>query len=219
MKAASRNPRVHRHTSSCAVQASARLRTAGRDHDENRAKSGMTANRQPVAMPARRRSQPERSRSMGLHARGASATVLGAGNGTPSPLWGGEERGASSSGLFEPDVLVPAQFYPSPTSRTAQKRGECQLLIAILEDAVHCYQKYLFAQTRHEHRLFEEAEQWLMRPDATLGENERPVVSFEYICAVLDLDPAFLRCGLRHWRERQLEGAGRSPIGATPPVR
>jgi hypothetical protein len=119
--------------------------------------------------------------------------------------------------LFEPDILLPEQYFATLVGRGAHKRGECQLLIAILEDAVHCFQKYLFAQTRQERRFFEEAEQWMMRPDAALGENERPAVSFEYICAVLDLDPDYLRYGLRRWREHQCEGAIRSRPGARAP--
>lgn len=211
MKARSRNLRACLYASPWATKTSARLRSTGSDHDGNRAESSATANRQPVAVPARRRFGRDRTRSLRSHASGAAAPVLGPGNGTPSPLWVGEERGGSSSGLFEPDILLPAQFYPSQMGRAAHKRGECELLIAILEDAVHCYQKYLLAHTRQERRLFDEAEQWLMRPETKLGESERPLVSFEYICAVLDLDPAFLRRGLRRWRERQLAGVGRSP--------
>jgi len=116
--------------------------------------------------------------------------------------------------LFEPDILVPTQFFSTTMSRVAHKRGEYQLLIAILEDAVHCYQKYFRAQTRQERRLFQEAEAWLMRSGATAGEGNRPVVSFGYICAVLDLDPEFLRCGLRRWREQQqVEGSRRAQPG------
>jgi hypothetical protein len=126
----------------------------------------------------------------------------------------GDESGGSIFGLFAPDILLPEQFFTTQIGRGARKRGECQLLIAILEDAVHCFQKYLFWQTRQERRLFEEAEQWMMRPDALLRGDERPAVSFEYICAALELDPEYLRHGLRRWREDQLEGATRSRPGA-----
>lgn len=212
MNATSRNTRARRHTSPYATRTSVRLRSTGRDPDEKWTKFGATAKRQPVAIPGRRRSDRDRGRAFRSQASGAAAPVLGPGNGTSSPLGLGDERGVSRSGLFEPDILVPAQFFPSQMGGAVHKRGECQLLIAIIEDAVHCYQKYLLARTPQDRRLFDEAEQWLMRPETTLRENERPVVSFEYICAVLDLDPAFLRSGLRRWGERQLAGLGRAPL-------
>jgi hypothetical protein len=66
------------------------------------------------------------------------------------------------------------------------------LIIAILEDAVHCFQGKALAKERSDQRLFEEAEQWIMSMDAT-------PFSFEHICAVLDLDPECLRAGLDQW--------------------
>src|SRR5574340_891885 len=206
MSATSRNTRARRHTSPCVTRSSVRLRSTGRDPDENWTKSGATAKRPQTAIPSRWRSGRDRGHAFRSQASGAAAPVLGPGNATPSPLGLGDDRAASRSGLFQPDILVPAQFFPSQRGGSAHKRGEGQLLIAILEDAVHCYQKYLLARTRQDRRLFHEAEEWLMCPETTLREHERPVVSFEYICSVLDLDPGFLRAGLRRWRERQLAG-------------
>jgi hypothetical protein len=214
MKAASRNLRVHRHTAFGAARTPARLRPAAKVHEERHLKPRTSAQYERVATPARRRFGRGAPRSTPLRDGGTRTSILGPGNGMRSPLWGGEGRSVPSLGMFEPDILVPAQFFPTAMTRAAHKRGEYQLLIAILEDAVHCYQKYVHARTRQERRLFEEAEQWLMRPDATLGEDERPLVSFGDICAVLDLDPEFLRCGLRRWREQQLTCSRRSQ----PPI-
>ena len=92
---------------------------------------------------------------------------------------------------FGLDAIAPSQFF-APFGRHPRK-GEYQLLIAVLQDAVECFQKNALSGDRH----FEEAEHWIM------GTTEKgtAVLSFEYICSVLDLDPEYLRQGLRRWRE------------------
>lgn len=108
--------------------------------------------------------------------------------------------------LFEPDVVLPTQFFGTLRRQAPTKRGECQLLIAVLEDAVHCFQKYLLARDRQGQRLFREAEEWMMVE--TRPPRDEPTLSFEYVCDMLSLDPLYLRGGLQRWRERQLAARG-----------
>ena len=112
------------------------------------------------------------------------------------------DAGKRVESVFEPDVVLPTQFFASVRREAPTKRGEYQLLIAVLEDAVHCFQKYCLARDRQGQRLFREAEEWMMAE--TCSPDDQPMLSFEYICRVLDLDPLYLRGGLRRWRERQL---------------
>jgi hypothetical protein len=112
------------------------------------------------------------------------------------------DTGRRLGDAFEPDVVLPSQFFGRVRRQAPTKRGECQLLVAVLEDAVYCFQKYAFARDRHGQRLFREAEEWMMAE--TSPPKDEPTLSFEYICSVLDLDPLYLRGGLRRWRERQL---------------
>ena len=49
--------------------------------------------------------------------------------------------GQSSSGLFQPDLLLADQL--TAVRGMAASEGERQLMVAVLEDAAHCYQKYL----------------------------------------------------------------------------
>lgn len=112
------------------------------------------------------------------------------------------DTGKRAEVVFEPDVVLPIQFFGTLRRQAPTKRGECQLLIAVLEDAVHCFQKYCLARDRQGQRLFREAEEWMMAE--TSSPEEEPMLSFEYICSVLDLDPLYLRGGLRRWRDRQL---------------
>lgn len=59
-------------------------------------------------------------------------------------------------------------------------------MIAILEDAIDCFEKYYGARGTNGHRIFREVEEWLMTEPC------RPF-SFEHICSVLKLDPCAVR--------------------------
>ena len=62
--------------------------------------------------------------------------------------------------MFEPDSLLPEQFYG--TFKAKQLEPERRLMLAVLEDAVRCFQKYLLAEDERGQALFREAEAWLM---------------------------------------------------------
>jgi hypothetical protein len=64
-------------------------------------------------------------------------------------------------------------------------------MIAVLDDAVRCIEKYRFPTDERGRRLFHEAKQWL------LAEEPHWPYSFEHICAVVDLDANAVRHRLR----------------------
>jgi hypothetical protein len=99
-----------------------------------------------------------------------------------------------SVGLFEPDALLPAQFYAAFRGGMAA-RGERRLMLAVLQDALDCYQKYAFARDGHGRQAFGDAETWI-----SCGDRDW-YFSFENICETLDINPDFLRRGMRTWRE------------------
>ena len=70
-------------------------------------------------------------------------------------------------------------------------------MLAVLEDAVGTFQKYVNAKERNGQRLFTEVEDWF-----TANETEWPY-SFINISQALGLDPAYLRAGLNRWKEAQ----------------
>lgn len=110
--------------------------------------------------------------------------------------WGGAQ--------MEEDFILPDQYF----ERLRQKAncpGEERLMLAVLEDAVHCFQANLFARSARRHRLFAEAEEWLFDPASDA------LVTFDYVCSVFDLNSEYLRGGLRRWRESKEESAGRAP--------
>lgn len=223
MEAASRNsPTRHNPTYPYSAPKSRRFRPAAGGHGEYPVESDTPAHRGAVGIQVRQRLRHGKQRPTLFPTTGLTTALVGTENDTVSPLRANDETGGPRFGLFEPDIVLPSQFFATMIGSAAHKRGECQLLIAILEDAVRCFQKYLFAQSRGERRLFEDAEQWLMGPDATLREDERPAFSFAYICQAIDLDADYLRDGLRRWRNHQLERAslprpgmpGRSAVAA-----
>ena len=104
-------------------------------------------------------------------------------------------------GLFEPDVL-PAQFFRVLHGRQAHG-GERRLIIAVLEDAINCFQKNLFAADNRGKRLFRDAENWVMSADRDLP------FAFENICEFLSLDAEYIRQGLHRWARAARSEDGR----------
>lgn len=105
-----------------------------------------------------------------------------------------EEKVAS---LFQPDVLLPAQYFETVRTR-ASLEPEKRLMLAVLEDAVLCFQKGSFAGDRRRKALFPDAEEWIME------ENSDWPFSFENICEVFGISPAYLRQGLLRWKRKKL---------------
>lgn len=97
------------------------------------------------------------------------------------------------SGFFEPDALLPAQFYAAFRGGS-HVRGEKRLMLAVLQDALDCYQKYAFARDGQGRQLFVDAEAWIA------GEDAAWYFSFENICEILEINPAYLRRGVERWR-------------------
>ncbi len=99
----------------------------------------------------------------------------------------------SDRGLFEPDVLLRDQF--TVRSGAAVSR-EKRLMLAVLENALDSYQKYVFARDGQGRQMFDEAVEWL---EST---NTDWLFSYRNICETLDINPDYLRRGLEGWRRR-----------------
>jgi len=122
--------------------------------------------------------------------------------------------------MVEPDTMTPLQFYDrifSEASLVPEKR----LMLAVLEDAIASFQRAFIQPSspsspsspglptspnaalesgEHEPEEFD-VEAWLESDDMSWP------FSFASICQALDMEPEFLRNGLRNWRTRaQREG-------------
>jgi hypothetical protein len=98
---------------------------------------------------------------------------------------------SAATQLLPPAAVLPEQFYGF-SGHTDSSRGELALMRAVLEDAVHCFQK---TQGVGASRLAKDAEQWLFADD------QHWPFSFVNICAVLGLDADYIRLGLQRWRQ------------------
>lgn len=99
--------------------------------------------------------------------------------------------------LFQPDVLIRDQFVAT-YKRRFHLEPEKTLMLAVLQDAVVCFQDSLAATDRRKRRLFLEAQEWIMEEDTDY------LYSFENICDSLGFSPSYLRRGLMSWKEAML---------------
>jgi len=98
--------------------------------------------------------------------------------------------------IFEPDILLPVQYFAA-LKRKKYSCGEHRLLIAIMQDAIECYQKHIHARDSKRRQLYIDAELWIIDL-----EDEGPF-SFTNICELLGMNPEYLRLGLLDWRDRE----------------
>ena len=80
--------------------------------------------------------------------------------------------------LFQPDTLLPDQYLDT-FRRKLHLEPEKKLMLAILEDAVACFQKYLFARDSKGKTQFRDTEDWVLQHD------DSGVFSFNIVCETL----------------------------------
>lgn len=98
--------------------------------------------------------------------------------------------------LFQPDTLLSAQYFDN-LRRKMLLEPEKRLMLAILEDGVHCYRDNLNATRGKRKRHFDDAAAWIVATDGDW------IFSFENVCETLGLNPQYLRQGLLRWKERR----------------
>ncbi len=106
-------------------------------------------------------------------------------------------------GLFEPDTLLPIQYFEAMRKKHLLE-GEKRLILSVLEDAVECFMKCIDSPTSKGQRLFRDADEWIGLED------KHWVFSFDNVCEMLDINPDYMRRGLRQWKERKLEAMQRA---------
>ena len=105
---------------------------------------------------------------------------------------GGHDRLA---GLFEPDVLLPAQYFAA-FRRAGGLERERLLMLAVLEDAIDCFQKFAHSRDPRGRQMFDESYAWVQSADRSW------LFSFENICDVIDIDSEYVRRGLYALKRR-----------------
>ena len=103
---------------------------------------------------------------------------------------------------FEPDVLVTHK-YSDIYRPNIYLQPERLLMLAVLEDAIFCFQRFHRAANGRERDIFRDAEAWFW------DDRRDWPYSFANVCQFLGFDADYLRHGLLRWKERRL--AARSP--------
>ena len=106
-------------------------------------------------------------------------------------------------GLFEPDTLLPIQYFEAMRKKHLLE-GEKRLILSVLEDAVECFMKCIDSPTNKGQRLFRDADEWISLED------KHWVFSFDNVCDMLDINPDYMRRGLKRWKERKIEAMQRA---------
>lgn len=107
--------------------------------------------------------------------------------------------------LFQPDILLPDQYLET-FRRKFHLEPEKKLMLAVLEDAIACFQKYVFARDGKGKVLFQEAEEWVQEKSGDW------LFSFANVCETLGFAPDYLRQGLMHWKANKLEGRAKARV-------
>ena len=102
---------------------------------------------------------------------------------------------------------MPTQYY-APRATSPYQR----LLLAILEDAIRCFQNTFDAKTVRRRRLFRETQHWLFDAHNT------GFMSCPTVCESLGIDSIALRRSLREWLSAMRAGQHTSRLGRHSPV-
>lgn len=102
--------------------------------------------------------------------------------------------------IFAPDPLSRFQYEKVHGKKASQADDQAlrALMLALLEDAIACYQGRFLKPSRSNDKLFQETEEWIRS-------QEDSVFSFNNVCETLGLHPEKLREGLERWKARQVK--------------
>jgi hypothetical protein len=97
--------------------------------------------------------------------------------------------------LYDSGAILPELFFGPPAGISTMQRGELALMYAVLEDALRCFQVQFLSNSPQARRQAREAEEWFFNDDPYWP------FSFMNICAMLGLEPGYIRSGLLRLRQ------------------
>ena len=112
----------------------------------------------------------------------------------------GGDMGSLNRLIFSPDPVLGFRYENVHEAKKglAEHRAERDLLLAVLEDGIACFQGYFSKPSRTNEKLFLETEVWI-------SSNDDDVFSFNNVCENLGFDPDALRKRLQQWKAKQME--------------
>jgi hypothetical protein len=99
----------------------------------------------------------------------------------------------------EAQAILPLQFYGARRG-TSEIEPLRRLMVAMLVDAIRCFQTGFETRQPAKRQEFTEARSWIFS-DADDGP-----FSFRTVCDALEVDPEAIRKGLARWAERRFAG-------------
>ena len=115
----------------------------------------------------------------------------------------------SLSDVLGPDVILPQQFFDGPR-RDSDFSPEKALMLAVLEDAIRCFQEYFRTTRARPRMLSRQAERWIRTRDWNWP------FSFNNVCDSLGIDPDCMRDTLLRMKYERLMDEQR-PRASTAP--
>ena len=114
-------------------------------------------------------------------------------------LFTGADIGSLKRLIFSPDPVLRFRYENVHEAKKglAEHHAERDLLLAVLQDGIACFQGYFSKPSRTNEKLFLEAVEWI-------SSNDDDVFSFNNVCETLGLDPDALRKGLRRWQVEKI---------------
>ena len=111
----------------------------------------------------------------------------------------GGDIGSLKRLIFSPDPVLGFRYENVHEAKKglAEHHAERDLLLAVLQDGIACFQGYFSKPSRTNEKLFLEAVEWI-------SSNDDDVFSFNNVCETLGLDPDALRKGLRRWQVEKI---------------
>jgi len=103
-----------------------------------------------------------------------------------------DAKGTSSKFSEPPDIILPSQYF-GVIRGCGHLTPEEKLMLAVLESAVHDFQRYRLATGKRGKRLFREAYEWLA------SQEETGIFSCVAICHAVEIDLDYIRKGLSAW--------------------
>jgi hypothetical protein len=137
-----------------------------------------------------------RAKTREKHQHGRSPFWL---RGTAQPRAPMEERALS---VFQPDILVEHQ-YQSTYRRRFHLDPERVLMLAVLQDAVVCFQDNVSTTCKRKQMMHRDAAAWIESTERSY------LFSFENVCETLGYDAEYMRQGLLRWKNTILGTRGK----------
>ena len=113
--------------------------------------------------------------------------------------------------LFWTDTLISFDFYNVALKKRLLE-PEKRLMLAVLSDALHRYQRSLFTRNESSKEYRREVESWFG------SKNGDWIFSFENICGEFAIDPEWIRGKLEQWK-RKRAGHGRKVRVLNPRIK